>query len=152
MKGNFGGFDDSPLGFDFAFLQCPFVPLHKEFRNRSQTLKVIVMLPLEANIFEFFLSGEPVGMIIISVLFVALFFVAWKAPAWVKEVGVGTLVFGYMWTLAEFMRAGKVIQELGDVDGYIIWGGVRVALIPAVYGSIVYLVSLIIRVIRKPKI
>ena len=110
------------------------------------------MLPLEANIFQLFLSGEPVGMIIISVLFIALFFVAWKAPAWVKEVGVGTLVFSYMWTLTEFMRAGGAIQELGDVDGYIIWGGVRVALIPAVYGSIVYLVSLIIRIIRKPRI
>ena len=99
-----------------------------------------------------FMSGEPVGMIIISVLFVGLFFVAWKAPAWVKEVGLATLVFSYMWTMIEFMQMGSVILEYGDVDSYIIWGGARVAFIPAVYGSIVFLVSLIIRIIRKPRI
>lgn len=110
------------------------------------------MIPVKDNIFQLFMSGEPVGMIIISVLFVGLFFVAWKAPAWVKEVGLATLVFSYMWTMIEFMQMGSVILEYGDVDSYIIWGGARVAFIPAVYGSIVFLVSLIIRIIRKPRI
>ena len=38
------------------------------------------MLPL-TDLFTLFISGGPVGMIIITLLFIALFFVAWKAPA-----------------------------------------------------------------------
>ena len=37
-------------------------------------------------------------------------------------------------------------------DENLIWGGVKVALIPVVYGIIVYIISLIIRIVRKPKI
>lgn len=91
-------------------------------------------------------------MSVISLLLVGLFFAAWKAPAWVKEIGLFALAFGFMFTLIGFMQAGAAIQELGDVAGYIIWGGVKVALIPAVYGLIVYLVSLVLRIIKKPRI
>ena len=91
-------------------------------------------------------------MSVISLLLVGLFFAAWKAPAWIKEIGLFALAFGFMFTLIGFMQAGAVIQELGDVAGNVIWGGVKVALIPAVYGLIVYLVSLVLRIIKKPRI
>ena len=38
-----------------------------------------------------------------------------------------------------------------DVGSYIIWGAVPIGLIPAAYGLLVYIISLIIRIIRKPK-
>ena len=38
------------------------------------------------------------------------------------------------------------------VDSNIIWGGMSVATIPAMYGIIIYLISLVIRVIQKPRI
>ena len=38
-----------------------------------------------------------------------------------------------------------------DADPYIVWCAVPIALIPAAYGLLVYLISLIIRIARKPK-
>ena len=86
---------------------------------------------------------------------IALFFVAWKAPAWVRETGLLALAAGWLWTLFEFMAMAKAIQEYAlepTEDAYIIWGAVPCALIPAAYGTIVYIISLIIRIVRKPKI
>ena len=91
-------------------------------------------------------------MTLISLLLIAVFFAAWKAPAWVKEIGLIALAFGFMFTLIGFMQAAQAIQENGDVSQYIIWGGVKIALIPVVYGIIVYIISLVIRIIRKPRI
>ena len=38
-----------------------------------------------------------------------------------------------------------------DTDPYIVWCAVPIALIPAAYGLLVYFISLIIRIARKPK-
>ena len=53
------------------------------------------------------------------------------------------------------MAMAKAIQDYAlepTEDAYIIWGAVPCALIPAAYGTIVYIISLIIRIVRKPKI
>lgn len=94
----------------------------------------------------------PVGMIIITLLFIGLFFAAWKAPAWVKEIGIAALVVGAFWTILGFLQAADFIQGHGDISPNIIWGGVKVGLISILYGLIVYFVSLVIRVTRKPRI
>ena len=39
------------------------------------------------------MQGGPVGMSILTALLVALLFAAWKAPAWVKEIGAAGLAF-----------------------------------------------------------
>ena len=112
---------------------------------------LFAMLPL-TDLFTLFISGGPAGMIVITLLFIGLFFAAWKAPAWVKEIGIAALVVGAFWTILGFSQMGGVIQEYGDIDSNIIWSGVKVGLIPILYGLIVYFVSLIIRVIQKPRI
>ena len=110
------------------------------------------MLSLATNVFQLFASGGYGFMTIISLLLIAVFFAAWKAPAWVKEIGLTALACGFMFTLIGFMQAAQVIQELGDVSQNVIWGGVKVGLIPVAYGIIVYIISLVIRIIRKPRI
>ena len=125
---------------------------NKEFRTRLFNFKLFAMLSLATNVFQLFASGGYGGMTIISLFLIAVFFAAWKAPAWVKEIGLIALAFGLMFTMISFMQAAQAIQELGDVAPNIIWGGVKVALIPAVYGIIVYIISLVIRIIRKPRI
>jgi len=110
------------------------------------------MLPLATNLFTLFVSGGPVGMIIITLLFIALFFAAWKAPAWVKEIGIAALVVGIFWTLCGFLQMADFLAGHDDVASTIIAGGVKVGLIPVLYGLIVYFVSLILRVIHKPRI
>ena len=109
------------------------------------------MLLLESALFKFVLSADPYGITLITLCLIALFFVAWKAPAWVKEVGLAGLAVGVFWTICEFMAMSHGILECGEVDSYIIWGAVPIALVPAAYGIIVYFISLIIRIIRKPK-
>lgn len=109
------------------------------------------MLPL-TNLFTLFISGGPVGMIIITLLFIGLFFAAWKAPAWVKEIGIAALVVGVFWTLLGFLQIVDFLSGHPDVALNIIAGGIKVGLVPVLYGLIVYFVSLILRVIHKPRI
>ncbi|MBO7552146.1 MAG: hypothetical protein J6T62_11595 [Fibrobacter sp.] len=110
------------------------------------------MLTLASNLFNLVFSSDPFGIGVITLLLIALFFVAWKAPAWVKETGLAALATGWLWTVCEFMAMAKAIVECEpDVDMYIVWAAVPSALIPAAYGLVVYIISLIIRIVRKPK-
>ena len=110
------------------------------------------MLPLSGNIFQLFVEGGYVFMSIITLMLVALFFAAWKAPAWIKEIGLLALAFGFLGTLLGFRSAAEFIQSQAEISPNVIWGGVKVGLIPVVYGIIVYLVSLVLRIIKKPRI
>ena len=110
------------------------------------------MHSLATSIFQLFVSGGCGFMSIITLMLVGLFFAAWKAPAWIKEIGLFALAFGFFGTIAGFMQASEFLQANVDVSSNVIWGGVKVALIPTAYGIIVYLVSLILRIIKKPRI
>jgi len=99
-----------------------------------------------------FLEGGLAGMIAITLLLVGLLLAAWKAPKWVKEIGIGALVVGIFWTLRGLSQMLGVLQMFGDVSPAIVCGGLKVTLIATSYGLIVYFISLIIRVIQKPRI
>jgi uncharacterized membrane protein len=101
---------------------------------------------------RFFVEGGLGGMIIITLLLIALLVAAWKAPKWVKEAGIGALVAGIFFTLVGLTQMFDVIQRFGDVSFSIVCGGLKVALIPTIYGLCIYFLSLIIRVIQKPRI
>lgn len=133
-------------------LLCAYL-CNKEFRNRLfNPLKKNLML-IASNFFKFVSSADPFGIGVITLLLIALFFIAWKAPAWVKETGLIALATGWLWTVCEFMAMANAIVDCApDVDTYIIWGAIPCGLIPAAYGTIVYIISLIIRIIRKPRI
>ncbi len=91
-------------------------------------------------------------MIVITLLLIALFVAAWKAPKWVKEIGIGALVVGIFWTLRGLSQMLGVFEMFGEASPTIVCGGLKVTLISTIYGLIVYFVSLIIRVIQKPRI
>ena len=61
------------------------------------------------------------------------------------------LTAGVFWTVCEFMAIGYAVQMNEDADPYIVWCAVPIALIPAAYGLLVYFISLIIRLVSKPK-
>lgn len=91
-------------------------------------------------------------MIVLSLLLIALLLAAWKAPRWVKEIGLGALVFSIFWTLRGMYQMFGVLQTFGDVSFSVICGGLRVALISTFYGLIIYFLSLLIRLVQKPRI
>ena len=110
------------------------------------------MFPVLTNIFELFVSGGLLVMIIITLLFIGLFFAAWKAPAWMKEIGIAALVVGIFGSVLGYFQIVDVLSGNGDVPTNVLAGGIKVATIPVLYGLIVYFVSLVLRVIQKPKI
>ena len=101
---------------------------------------------------QFFVEGGLAGMSIITLLFAFMLFAAWKFPAWVKEIGIAALVASILWTLLGLYQAFGAIMRAPDISPIVIFGGLRVSLISTIYGMVIYLISLIIRIIQKPRI
>lgn len=101
---------------------------------------------------RFFVEGGMTGMILISLMLIALFLAAWKAPRWVREIGIGALVLSVYLTLMGLFQIFGVTEMFGDISFAVISGGLKVAMIPLFYGLIVYFISLIIRVVQTPRI
>ena len=121
----------------------------------ADSLGMVEAIPIERGSFSivnFFVEGGLGGMIIITVLLIALLAAAWKAPNWVKEIGLAALVAGVFWTVCGLSQAAGVIQTVGDISPAVVWGGVKVMTIPLLYGLVIYFLSLIIRIIQKPRI
>ena len=90
------------------------------------------------------MEGGPVFMAILTAVLAAMFFAAWKAPRWVKEIGA--------WAFVGIIQMLGVVQHIGDIGTDVLCGGMKVTLIPSVYGMIIYMISIIIRVVEKPRI
>ena len=101
---------------------------------------------------RFFVEGGMTGMILISLMLIALFLAAWKAPRWVREIGIGALVLSVFLTLMGLFQIFGVTEMFGDISFAVISGGLKVAMIPLFYGLIVYFISLIIRVVQTTRI
>ena len=99
-----------------------------------------------------FVEGGLGYMIVISLFLIALLIAAWKAPRWVKEIGIGALVFSVFATLRGLSQIFDVVQTFGEVSFPVLAGGLKVTLITTFYGLIVYFLSLVIRVIHNPRI
>ena len=104
------------------------------------------------SIAKLFVEGGAFGMIVITLFLIALFLAAWKAPRWVKEIGLGGLVAGIFWTLSGLYQMFGAIQRFGNVGFPVVCSGLRVAMIGAFYGLIVYFISLVIRIAEKPRL
>ncbi|MBQ9660439.1 MAG: hypothetical protein IJV37_04130 [Bacteroidales bacterium] len=92
-------------------------------------------------------------MSLITILLVALLFAAWKAPRWVKEIGLAAPVVALLSLLFGLYNAFDALYQTGGaISPLVAFGGLKVSTIPIIYGLLVYLLSLIIRVIRKPRI
>lgn len=87
-------------------------------------------------------------MSVVTVLLIALLLAAWKAPGWVKEIGLIALAFGYLWIANATIECGNIMQDDILVSPNIMWGGLKRCLIPVAYSIIVYIISLVIRIIR----
>jgi len=100
-----------------------------------------------------FFEGGPWMMSVLTLLLVAIFFAAWKAPAWVKEIGKFAIAFGVLSLLLGLSQMFGYLKGVnGEVEMRIIYAGFKVALIPVMYGIIIYLVSIVVKTIQKPRI
>ena len=102
--------------------------------------------------FSLFLEGGLWGMTLLTLELIGLLLAAWKAPAWVQEIGLLALISGIVYTLLGFSQAMGVVQKVGDISPSLLAGGFRVGCIPIIYGMLIYALSLVIRMVQKPRI
>jgi hypothetical protein len=102
--------------------------------------------------FKLFVDGGAFGMSILTLELIALLFAAWKAPAWVKGIGLMALVTGILWTLVGFSEMTIVVQKAGDITPSMVLAGFKVAIIPLYYCLFIYFASLVIRIVQKPRL
>ena len=102
--------------------------------------------------FDLFLAGGKLGMSILTAELICMLFAAWKAPAWVKEIGLLALVTGIFYQFLGMIQAFGVIQMAGDISPSLLAGGFRVSFISVMYGMLIYAASLVIRMLQKPRI
>ena len=110
------------------------------------------------------MQGGAGFMTILTILLVGIFFAAWKAPRWIKEIGTFALVFGFLTYLIGLFQMFNALQQVADglgdgvsglfdlISPNVFFGGMKIGLIPVFYGVIIYLVSLVVRVIVKPRL
>ncbi len=91
-------------------------------------------------------------MSVLTVLLAAIFFAAWKAPRWVKEIGSFALAFGILEMVISLLQMFDAMSRDGSIPQVVIAAGLKVTLIPLIYGIIIYLVSLVVRVLQKPRL
>lgn len=99
---------------------------------------------------KLFQQGGYFPMSVVTILLIALLLAAWKAPAWVKEIGLITLAFGILWITIGTIKSGYTMQdEYLLVSPNVVWSGLKCWLTPVAYSIIVYIISLVIRIFRK---
>ncbi|SKC39210.1 hypothetical protein SAMN06298214_0251 [Bacteroidales bacterium WCE2004] len=112
--------------------------------------------------FKIFNSGGLLPMSLLTVLLVALFFAAWKAPRWVKEIGNSALVLGLLaplfplyqlfTTLQQVAGARSEFSGLFDLISPSVLFSAKALLIPVIYGMCIYLVAQVVRIVQKPRL
>jgi hypothetical protein len=99
-----------------------------------------------------FIEGGALGMTLLTIEFILLILAAWKAPAWVKELGLIALISGILYMLLGAHQICYVVAHNQGLSSSVIAGGIKVMLIPSIYGGLIYFVSLVMRIIQKPRI
>lgn len=101
--------------------------------------------------FNLFLEGGSLQMSVLTAELVCMLFAAWKAPAWVKEIGLLALVTGVFFQVLSLYHGLGVVQQAGGISMTLFCGGIRVSFITLLYGMLIYALSLIIRMVGKPR-
>lgn len=110
-----------------------------------------------------FMSGGPIFMTALTILLVAVFFAAWKAPRWVKDIGTIALVFGFLCQIMGIQQTigtfREVSMSLDNVSGIfdlispgVLFGALKASFNTVIYGIIIYLIALIVHIIQKPRV
>ena len=102
--------------------------------------------------FDLFVQGGVLGMSLLTVELICMLFAAWKAPAWVKEIGLLALLTGIFYQMLGLFQVLDVFQQAGDISPTLLRGGFKVSFITIMYGMLIYGASLVIRMLQKPKI
>ena len=102
------------------------------------------------SMYETFISGGVVYMSLITLCLVGMLLAAWKMPSRVAILGRMALIIGWGNLVFGIYHLCGVLRVVPDLSLDLFFGGLRVGLIAPIWGSIVYFISLVIRLIQKP--
>lgn len=111
---------------------------------------------------DFFFMGGPLFMGILSLLLIVM--VSWIAYYFIgvlfsnntnfekvlrkisygKSIGLFAMIFGILGQLIGLYQAFSVIEQAGSISPNLIYGGIKVSMIPTLYGIIIFLISLLL--------
>lgn len=103
------------------------------------------------GLFRLFVEGSVGWMTLVTLALVGVLIAMWKAPNWVKEIGLIGLALGILGSLMGCAQACTDIVLAGDVSPTVLCGGIKVMLIPTLYGMMVYLVSVVVSLVQSPR-
>lgn len=102
---------------------------------------------------ELFMMVGPFWMSLLTILLVGMLFAAWKAPRWVKEIGLAAPIVAFLSVLFGLYNAFDALQQTeGAISPVIVFAGLKISTVAIIYGLLIYLLSLVLRIIRKPRI
>lgn len=99
-----------------------------------------------------FYEGGPLFMTILTILLIGVIVCFFKFPNWLKEVGILALSFGILGQIIGLYGAFKGIEQMGQVSQEMMAGGLKVSSIPTIYGLLIYILSLVLKLVNKPKL
>lgn len=114
------------------------------------TLHDAVAVP-QFSLFEIYCAGNPLFMSLITLCLVGVFLAAWRMPSRVKELGLLAHMLGIVSFLVGIFQANSVLMQTADISPVVISGGLMAAVIAPIWGCAVYCISLVVRLIQKPK-
>ncbi len=93
------------------------------------------------------------SMSILTILLVAVFYAAWKAPLWVKEIGALAMTTGFFFLLLGFwILLGDIQNTENPTHLTFFYKRLKILIIPTLYGMTIYIISLVIRICQKPRL
>lgn len=106
----------------------------------------------ERSLPQLYMEGGNYWMTAITLLLIGVCFAAWKAPRWVKELGLLAIFTGFLSLMVGLYSVFDFVQATGSKVSFPLFcGGLRVGLIAPLYGTIVYMISLLLRIALKPR-
>jgi len=101
---------------------------------------------------DLFYAGGPIIMSIMTLLLFTLIFTLFRFQEWTTEIGLLALAVGVLGQVIGLYGMFEGIESFGgNVNQAMIAGGLKYSTISTIYGVIIYMISLVIRLINKPR-
>ena len=98
---------------------------------------------------DYFFSGGPLFMGLLTLLLIATIVAAIKFPQYTKDLGQLALAVGILGLLLGLFEAFKAVEASGGVSQGMWAGGLKNALLPCLFGLIIYIFSSVLALIKK---
>jgi hypothetical protein len=106
----------------------------------------------QKTMIDLFYAGGPIIMSILTLILLAVIVTAFKFQEWNKEMGLLGLSVGILGQVIGLYGVFEGIESFGgEVNQAMIAGGLKYSTISTIFGLLIYIVSLIIRLVNKPR-